>query len=123
MKSIIVRSRFSALHMYEDAPHSVSFLKHPHRHMFHVEVEIRVSHGNRDIEFFSVKYAMDSHTIQCILAQGVLVGTVYVLKESCEDIAEYIAQNLAHKLGIPVTDIKYVEVSEDGENAGRYYPE
>lgn len=123
MKTIVVRSRFSALHMYEDAPEVVSFLRHPHRHMFHVEAEIKVSHGNRELEFFTVKYELDTHVIQGVLRSAVPSCGVWVLKQSCEDIAEGIAASLMARFKLSDKDIVYVEVSEDGENAGRWYPE
>lgn len=125
MKSIIVRTQFEALHQYKTAPDNVAFLRYPHRHLFKVEVEIFVQHGARALEFFTVKLALDdilsNHVRNSCHPGENKMHDNSAIELSCEDMAEHIANNLAIRLDITLTKIKYVEVSEDGENAGRYY--
>ena len=52
---IIVRTQFTDMHCWENAPEEVSFLRHPHRHIFYVEAEAEVTHDDRELEFFMVK--------------------------------------------------------------------
>jgi 6-pyruvoyl-tetrahydropterin synthase len=118
MKTILVKTMFEALHQYKDAPKNVEFLKHPHRHQFHVEVEITVEHGDRELEFFTVKHILDDYVLDAALF---IQSYKNVIALSCEDMAERIADELATRLKIDRFRIRYVEVSEDGQNAGRYY--
>jgi hypothetical protein len=130
MKTIIVSSQFAGLHQYLGAPSNVGFLRHPHRHMFKVLAEIKVSHGDRELEFFTVKEVLDSILATINERVGVWgsIPTVegfqcsLVIQRSCEDLAEFIAKALIEELKISIKLIRFVEVSEDGENAGRYYP-
>ena len=39
----------------------VSFLGHPHRHIFHFRVSISVFHDDRDIEFIQFKRWLEGH--------------------------------------------------------------
>lgn len=92
--------QFAAEHRWLQAPPEVKFLCFPHRHLFHVRVEWRVSHGDRQMEFLRMKG---------ILARVCtdLSSDPSALEWSCEHYAEKIAAHLhADK----------VEVSEDGEN-------
>lgn len=108
---IKVRTEFEGYHYYPDASkhHSderISFLEHPHRHIFKVEATISVDHPDRALEFFLVKWAL----------QDYIKGGDFDYK-SCEMIAEEIInEHLAPKYG---NDRYYrVVVSEDGENDG-----
>lgn len=57
---IIVKTEFDAMHHWKncDIP-AVDFLKHPHRHKFYVTAKFKVSHDDRDLEFFLVKSKLD----------------------------------------------------------------
>lgn len=82
----------------------VSFLGHPHRHIFHFKVSIEVNHADRDIEFIQFKRWLES------LYSSNLLQLNY---KSCEMISD----ELALFVGDRYTDRKLIiEVSEDGEN-------
>jgi hypothetical protein len=82
----------------------VSFLGHPHRHIFHFRVSISVEHNDRDIEFIQFKRELENQYSQ---------STLNIDYKSCEmlseDLIEYIDSKYPNRL---IT----VEVSEDGEN-------
>lgn len=82
----------------------VSFLGHPHRHIFHFRVAISVFHNDRDIEFILFKRWCES-----LYAKG----TLALDYKSCEMIADdlYLQINLRY----PGRHV-IIEVSEDGEN-------
>ena len=82
----------------------VSFLGHPHRHMFHFKVGIDVFHNDRDIEFIQF-----SRWLQKLFSDDIL-SLDY---KSCEMIADDIYLNVASKYPGRAVDI---DVSEDGEN-------
>lgn len=104
-KSIFCNFQFEWFHRWKDAPEEVKFLRDLHRHMFHVRVEVPVTHSDRQIEF--------------ILFKRDLMGQIENMKEdlstrsSCEMIAEWFINYVEVKFGV---DKVTVEVSEDGEN-------
>lgn len=102
-RDIFVTFQLAGIHSYLNAPEQVSYLRYPHRHMFHFKVKLEVFHNNRDIEFIIFKNELIS-----------LYNTdLDINNKSCESIAEelinYIVAKYPHR-GITV------EVSEDGEN-------
>jgi len=82
----------------------VSFLAHPHRHIFHFSVRISVQHNDRDIEFIQFKRWLESLYTN---------STLELDFQSCEMLAEALIVIIADKY--PGRDME-VEVSEDGEN-------
>ena len=105
--SIFVKTSFEGFHKYVDAPEEVSYLRQLHRHIFGVEVELSVTHNNRDLEFIIVK-----HHIEDFLKNTYKQGETY----SCEQIADDVCKHL-----IDVYNPKRVSclITEDGENGGR----
>lgn len=91
---------FSALHQWEVAPDEVEFLRHPHRHVFHVHISWVVNHDDRDIEFITKKRIVESYVMQKF-------GNKDLGNMSCE----MIARDLLTTFGAAK-----VEVSEDDEN-------
>lgn len=86
--------------------YDVSFLAHPHRHMFHFRVGIGVFHNDRDIEFIQFKRWIKS----------LYTGSQSVLQldyKSCEMIADDLYLQIAGRYPGRAVEI---EVSEDGEN-------
>lgn len=85
----------------------VSFLGHPHRHMFHFRVELEVFHDDRDVEFILFKRELEALYSQ---------GTLQLDYKSCEmmarDLAKYIQDTYPNRA-------LAIEVSEDGENGCR----
>lgn len=106
---ITIRTQFEGFHHYPGAGNideRIEFLEHRHRHMFHVEVTISVTHADRDIEFFLAKWALND-----------FLKASEMDNKSCEMIAEEIIdQHLTPTYGV---DRFYaVTVSEDGESDG-----
>ena len=82
----------------------VSFLGHPHRHIFHFKVGIQVFHNDRDIEFIQFKRWLE---------KLYSAGTLELDYKSCEMIADDIYNQIA----VRYPDRKVtIEVAEDGEN-------
>lgn len=82
----------------------VSFLGHPHRHMFHFRVSIEVFHDDRDIEFIQFKRWLE---------KLYSTGSLQLDYKSCEMIADDLALQIQARY--PNRWIQ-IEVSEDGEN-------
>ena len=89
--------------------YDVSFLAHPHRHIFHFRVAIQVMHNDRDIEFIQFKRWLEN------LYKG---GTLELDYKSCEMISDDLYQQIASRY--PDRDIE-ITVSEDGENGATIY--
>jgi hypothetical protein len=106
---IKVRAEFEGFHCYPAAgtiDPRIKFLENDHRHIFKVEVKIRVSHLDRELEFFLVKWALQD-----------FIKAGQMNHMSCEMIATGIlTDHLMPKYGID----RYYEivVSEDGESDG-----
>lgn len=84
--------------------YDVSFLAHPHRHIFHFKVYIEVFHDDRDIEFIQFKRWLNN---------------LYGNKELQLDYksCEMIADDLYLKINARYPGRKvWIEVSEDNEN-------
>lgn len=117
MKTYIkVRTQFEGFHYYPGASkidERITFLENEHRHMFKVEVKISVTHLDRELEFFLVKWALE---------EFITAGNMN--HKSCEMIAVDI---LNHHLVPSYGADRYYEivVSEDGESDGivEYIPE
>lgn len=82
----------------------VSFLGYPHRHIFHFNVKIQVTHNDRDIEFILFKRWCES------LYED---GTLDLNAKSCEMMADDLYGKIA--VSYPGRDV-IIEVSEDLEN-------
>lgn len=108
-KFIFVTFQKEGIHNYPDAPDGVEFLRHPHRHMFHFQVELEVFHDDREVEFILLKRELEGLYSK---------GTLNLYYKSCEmmadDLAEYIYEHYSGR------DFA-IEVSEDGENGARCY--
>lgn len=102
------QTQFEGYHYWEGATGDVSFLKHPHRHMFHVRLEVYVSHEDRDVEFITLKKQLAGYIDENWV-------TSPAFQASCEMIAEDICSHFSNKLGYAVHSCT---VSEDGENGG-----
>ena len=84
--------------------YDVSFLGHPHRHIFHFRVAIEVFHDDRDIEFIQFKRWLTS------LYNSATLALDY---KSCEMIAEDLYALISIRYPDRTVEI---EVSEDAEN-------
>ena len=105
---IKVRTEFEGFHYYPNAgtiDPKIKFLENEHRHIFKVDVKISVTHLDRELEFFLVKWALQE-----------FIQSGNQNHKSCEMIATDILNN--HLL--PKYGERYYEVvvSEDGESDG-----
>jgi hypothetical protein len=109
MTFIKVRTEFEGFHYYPNAGSidpRIKFLENDHRHMFKVEVKISVTHLDRELEFFLVKWAL-----QEFIKDGKMNH------KSCEMIATDILEK--HLIPAYGSDRYYeIVVSEDGESDG-----
>jgi hypothetical protein len=102
--TIFVRFTSPGLHCWDGAPPHRSYLGQPHRHLFHVEARMLVTHDDREVEFHDLQDY--SHFIF-----GTLGLDGNYASQSCEMLARALGIELAAKFQRPVTVI----VSEDGE--------
>jgi len=110
--SIFVTFQKEGIHRYPAAATNpaladVSFLAHPHRHIFHFRVEIEVFHDDRDLEFIQEKRFMES-----LFAER----TIEIDHKSCEMLATDLMSQLLTRYQAKRNIT--IEVSEDGENGG-----
>lgn len=82
----------------------VSFLGHPHRHIFHFRVWISVTHNDRDIEFIQFKRWLEKLYNE---------GTMTLDYKSCEMMSDELYDTISAKY--PGREI-WIEIAEDGEN-------
>ena len=113
-RTIIVRTQFEGMHSFADAKSEVRFLKSMHRHVFHVELEIEVFHHDRELEFITVKRALDEQ-----------LKIISQFDASCEKYAEHIVDFIHEKYPIRMADQTISRdvsclVTEDGENGATY---
>lgn len=99
---IWVRTQFVAFHRWPEAPNEVAFLRDFHRHVFHVELSVVVGHDDREVEFFTLKKALDE--VLCLHFEGTYS------RKSCEQFAKDIAGWFNY------LTVGKITVSEDGEN-------
>ena len=84
--------------------YDVSFLSHPHRHIFHFRVWIDVVHNDRDIEFIQFKRWLEN-----LYKDGILQLDYKSCEMMCDDLYTHIADKHPGRA-------VWIEVSEDGEN-------
>lgn len=113
-REIMVTTTFVGIHAWSDAPVDVWFLKNEHRHLFTVKICIGVSGGDREKEFFYVKYELDK-LVATILGKMTTCGIINLNQNSCEDISLMILD----KMRSIYQDVHWVEVWEDLENGAR----
>ena len=108
-KYIWVTFQIEGIHCYPEALKNdeladVSFLGHPHRHIFHFTVKVEVKGSNREIEFIQFKRWLEKLYIDDILQMD---------HKSCEMIAEDVLHEVVREYGVNFVE---VTVSEDNEN-------
>lgn len=113
-KMIWVTFRKEGIHCYPAAltdpklatgdEYDVSFLGHPHRHIFHFKVWIEIFHDDRDIEFIQFKRWCENLYSNDVIKLD---------HKSCEMISDDLYLQIANQY--PNRDV-WISVSEDGEN-------
>jgi hypothetical protein len=109
-KWICVRFEKEGIHSYPAALTNpelkdVSFLGHPHRHIFKFRVAVEVNHNERDIEFILFK-----RELQGLFTEEPLQWDGLSCEALAEDIVTYVREHYPNRC-------VEVEVSEDGENS------
>jgi hypothetical protein len=94
---------FEGWHSWPDAPEHRFYLRSSHRHLFHVTVEVPVTHDNRQIEFHDL---LDKAKV-AVADLPRSLGSM-----SCEQIAVHIGERVRETMVVPWVN---VVVSEDGE--------
>lgn len=104
-RSAIVRFAVEGFHNWPNAMPPREYLVARHRHMFHYEVRVAVTHNDREIEFHDLlAFCKDN----CM--NGEMGGA------SCEDMAEDLIKKIT--LRFPGRKV-IVKVFEDGEVGAR----
>lgn len=105
--SITVKFSREAVHYWAGAAlfPEVAFLQHPHRHVFHVSVQIEVQHDDREIEFFLFRRECEG---LCTIPRN-----WSPVASSCEKFARELAEQVIVRY--PGRRVS-VSVSEDNEN-------
>ena len=113
-KMIWVTFRKEGIHKYPAAltdpalatgdEYDVSFLGHPHRHIFHFKGGMSGTHNDRDIEFIQFKRWREKLYNE---------GTMTLDYKSCEMMSDELFVQISQKY--PNREV-WIEVSEDGEN-------
>ena len=86
--------------------YDVSFLGHPHRHIFHFRVWLSVTHNDRDVEFIQFKRWLEK-------LYSSNEGVLSLDHKSCEMMSDELYDMISNKY--PGREV-WIEVSEDGEN-------
>jgi len=112
MTTVVVTTQYEGLHCWPDCPlEEVAFLRDKHRHMFHVRVEVPVTHDDRQLEIIRLKRELRG--ILQYFAEGIEEGEPFDFGSmSCEMLAKNIAAELHLRTAMPYL----IEVLEDGEN-------
>jgi hypothetical protein len=104
--TIFVRFIAPGFHCWTGAPEGErSYLADRHRHLFHVEVRMKVAHDDREVEFHDL---LDE--ARAIFTEDLSHDSDYG-SQSCEMLGRTLGKHLAMQYKRPVTVI----VSEDGE--------
>ena len=109
-RMIWVSFQKEGIHMYPAAATDpdladVSFLGHPHRHIFHFKVWITVWDNDRELEFIQFKRWCES-----LYGDGKALN---LNNQSCEMMADALYDKITERY--PDRNV-WIEVSEDGEN-------
>jgi len=104
-RNIIVKLQVEGIHCWPECPiEEVSFLRNPHRHIFHIECKKEVFHNDRDIEIIQLKRQIGFY----LYSQ---YGNNHQVHQFNSMSCEMIAQELVEKF-----NLNYCKVLEDNEN-------
>lgn len=110
--NIIITLQVEGLHSWPDCDiKEVSFLKHPHRHIFHIVCKKEVNHLDRDIEIIQLKRTVTDYLNSMYgsekLSGYISCNTLEFNNLSCEMIATDLFERFK---------LTYCSVLEDNEN-------
>jgi len=105
--SIFVRLQIPGVHRWPECDiNAVQYLKHLHRHVFHIEAHCPVSHDDRDVEFLFLQKEIRGFLMQTYWHE--FMSLMFLDTMSCEQLAIKILEEFP--------SLSKVSVSEDGEN-------
>ena len=110
MISVWVTHQHESLHYWPAAKEPVEFLKHPHRHLMHIKLEVNVNNPDREVEFLQLKRELINF---CVFRWP--YG--FVTTHSCEQIAFEVYVHFKC-----IYSVVEIQVSEDGENGATLRP-
>ena len=93
-EEVWVTFQLEGIHSWPACPfEEVSFLRHPHRHMFHIKAHKEVTHSDRDVEFIMLKREMMDYMLEKWGSNGIKSSdphcpTMKFGAMSCEMIAK-----------------------------------
>jgi len=107
----VIKTSFPGLHAWKECNiDDVHFLRHQHRHIFHVTVKWTVTDDNRELEFFMCKAKVDKFIANrwppFLRHTDVFIGAI-LGNMSCEMIAKEIMEGV---------NADFVSIFEDNEN-------
>lgn len=107
MNFIKVNIRQEGIHRWKNCPFDeVAFLREYHRHEFHFEIELEVTHDDREVEIIMCK-----RKLQLFIAD--------MLEKPTDSSCEMMAQEIGVYFETYYPSRKYkITVLEDGENGG-----
>lgn len=105
---IFVTHKVEGVHFWAEAPDCIKILKNPHRHLFHVRLDIEVYNDDREIEFILCKRWLIK-----VCDEVIGKSVENPIKKSCEMFANEIINKAVEMYG---KRMYRCEVSEDGEN-------
>lgn len=95
-----------AIHNWPGCPfEEVSYLRLPHRHVFHIKAYKAVNHDDRDVEFIMLKHAIVAY----------LKAAYYNNTQQLHVFGAMSCEMLGRQL-VEVFGLTKCDVSEDGEN-------
>lgn len=109
---VFANAQYEGVHHYPEAPDEVAYIRQPHRHVFHVRVEVEVFNDDREVEFIILKHQVNKY-IQKHLDED---GVWQMGRMSCEQVAKGIVQHLYTVVPRAKSRSWSVTVDEDGEN-------
>ena len=119
--NLLIRTEMEAVHNWSTIPekHTQSYLKYPHRHMFHITVRFRVEDQDRELEFIEIKKRLNQWLAWQFKSRAGAnpIEPFNIGSTSCEMLADRILHNF--KIGDKLPN--YVCVLEDGENGAEVY--
>lgn len=107
--NVVVTLRVAGIHCWPSARDSVSFLRSPHRHLFHIRATKSVVHADRQIEVLGLQNSISDWV------ESKKNGTTDLVDFGA-DSCEMIAAELLEKF-----DLCYCSVMEDGENGAEVF--
>lgn len=103
---VIVKLQVEGTHNWPGCPiEEVDYLKHPHRHMFHIEARKKVTHEDRDVEIIRLGHEIRNY----------LHDVFYDSDKRCHAFGSRSCEMLATQL-VRVFNLESCQVLEDGEN-------